>query len=191
MKKTLITIEEIRELRPTSKNIPQDRILPFILEAQQHDLKPVLGDALYLDFTKKFDQSGDPMYSKYRDLLYGCEYSYGGATLEFPGVVPFLVYATLTRYYPNAPVNLTAFGVTVKKAEESDQVDPKVIAAVVAELNSISISYQSDIEKFLATRATDYPLYAYRVGAPVNTMGVRFFDPDNGYTGNGRTNYSL
>jgi hypothetical protein len=190
--KQLITIEQIRQFRPASKSIPADRITPYIYEAQQHDLKPLLGDALYYDFMTRYDQSADPKYSAYQDLLNGVAYQYGNITIEHPGLTAFLVYFTLSHFYVNNQVNVTPFGLTTKKTDESDPVDAKMMANAIAELRAIALSYQADIVKFLTTKGAVYPLYNYQDGSALGNVSVKFFDPDdNRNPGNGRTLTSL
>lgn len=186
--KQLITIDNIMEFRPIAEAIPQGRILPYIAEAQLHDLRPLLGDALYLDFMNRYDNNADSKYTVYQELLNGKDYSYGGQTLNYPGLIPFLVYFTLARFYVNNPINVTRFGITQKKDQDSDPVDPRVLTNAVAELRSIGLAYQADIVKFLTTNGTSYPLYNYQDGSALGQTGVKFFDPDNGRgSSNGRT----
>lgn len=192
--KLLINLANIREWRPIATQIPADRINPYIQEAQQFDLKQLLGDALYADFLAKYDVSGDPQYANYQALLKGGTYTYGAVTLENPGLIPFLVYMTLARFYNNNQVNATRYGLVSKLAEESEAVDWRGIAAAVAELRANARAFADDLTKFLGTMQTSYPLFNRRTdGGPMEGGGVKFFDPDdtNDLTGNGRTTISL
>jgi hypothetical protein len=189
--KQLITIDNIREFRPMAKTIDPARILPYIQEAQQIDLKQLLGDALYLDFYTKYDATGDPSYAAYQLLLKGTTYSYGGRTVEHPGLIGFLVYSALARFMPNNQVNATSFGVVQKNWEGSEAIDANMMRQVVTELRSNALAFKADIEKYLSSNPTIFPLYAPSDGSFNN--GPMFFDPDNDqtYHRSGRTTESL
>lgn len=187
--KLLISIANISEFRPLSKNIPSDRITPYIQEAQQFDLKRLLGDALYLDFLTKFDQSGDPKYTSYQNLLNGVMYTYSQQTLEHPGLIGYLSYSTLVRFFNNNHINATKYGLVQKDNDQSTPLDFRAVAAAVAELRSNALAFQVDIIKYLTTNGTLYPLYAYQDGSALGMTGVKFFDPDDNRSSaaNGRT----
>lgn len=187
--KVIITVQDIGLYRPLAKEIPQDRILPYIIEAQQFDLKKLLGDALFLDFMLKFDQSGDPKYTVYQELLNGKVYSYGGIDIEHPGLIGYISYCTLVRFFNNNQINATKYGLVRKNVDQSTPLDPKEIAVAVAELRSNSLAFQTDILKFLTTNGTSYPLYNYQDGSALNQMGVKFFDLNSEKSSacNGRT----
>ena len=55
---TIITKDNIRETWSNfDKNLKNDQVDPFILKAQQSDLKPFLGDVLYFDFLENITDS--------------------------------------------------------------------------------------------------------------------------------------
>ena len=192
--KLLISIQNIADFRPLSKDIPQDRITPYIMEAQRFDLKKLLGDALYVDFLAKFDASGDPQYNNYQALLNGGSYTYGTLTLENPGLIGYLAYSTLVRFYNNNQINATKYGLVSKNnGDQSQPLDFKAIAVAVAELRSNALAFQADIVKYLSANGTLFPLFNYADGSALGQTGVKFFDPnnDNYGTQNGRTLTSL
>lgn len=176
MKKLIITVDNIKEFRPLPNQLAPARILPYIMEAQQIDLKQLLGDALFLDFMTNYDNVS-ATYDKYRDLLNGKTYSYGGQSIEHPGLVGFLAYSTLVRFTLNNQVNSTSFGVVQKEWEGSTPVSGDVLRQTVAELRSNALALKADIEKYLSANSTAYPLWAPQ-DSPV-TNGAMFFDPDN------------
>lgn len=176
--KLLITIENICEFRPLSKGIPAVRIQPYIQEAQQFDLKRLLGDPLYVDFMTYFDNA-DVAYDKYRDLLNGKNYVVDGNTIEHPGLRGYLSYMTLARFFNNNQINVTKYGLVEKNGEDSTPLDWKAIAAAVAEIRSNGLNLQVDIQKYLRSNPTTYPLYNYQDGSASGQLGVKFFDPDD------------
>lgn len=155
---TLITPAHIKAYRPTA-DIADDRITPYILEAQHNDLRPALNDVLYYDLMTKFTDSGDAMYTKYQELINGKAYTYNSNTVYFSGLAPMVAYHALARFLVNNPVNITRFGVVQKVNPQSEPISIAAIQAVVHELRSAAISYQNELIQFLETNITDYPLY--------------------------------
>lgn len=155
---TLITPSQLRAYRPHAV-IDDDRITPFIIEAQQNDLRPALNDALYYDLMTKFTQAGDDMYSAYQDLIDGKEYTYGSHTVYFSGIKPMLAYFTLARFIVSQQVNITRFGVTQKLTPQSEPTSFAAIQAEANQMKSTAISYQNELIQFLETKASTYPLY--------------------------------
>lgn len=186
--KFIISIDNLREFRPIAKDIPEERILPAIREAQQYELKKLLGDALYVDFLARFDVAADSKYTVYQELLVGKQYTWGTQTIEHPGLIPYLCYHTLAKFYTSNPLNVTKYGVVTKLSDQSEAIDPKVLAAEVSALRACALSDQADIIKFLSNNGTSYPLYVFQDGSSLGQLGVKFFDPDaNRGSRNGRT----
>lgn len=184
--KLLITIENIKEFRPLSASLPAARLQPYIQEAQQLDLKRLLGNALYYDFMTNYDNVS-ATYDKYRDLLNGKAYTYAGNTVEHPGLTGYLSYCTLARFMANNQVNATSFGVVQKDWDGSTPVDAQTIRQVVSELRSNALALEDDIRNFLSANATTYSLWA--PDGPSPNTGAMFFDPDDAQAqaSNGRT----
>ena len=93
-----ITFQNYEDL---SVNIKPERIKVFVKKAQELDLKPFLGHALYYDFIQYFNADGtlqDNTPQPYKDLLNGSEYldRYGHVVL-YEGLLPMLVYFTFAR----------------------------------------------------------------------------------------------
>lgn len=155
---TLITPAQIKSFRPTA-DLDDGRITPFILEAQQNDLRPVLNDALYYDLMTNFTNSAHAMYALYQSLINGTTYTYNAQTLYFSGIKPMLAYYSLARFLINNPVNITRFGVTQKINPQSEPVSIAAIQAVVYELRATATSYQNELIQYLETMQASYPLY--------------------------------
>lgn len=175
--KMLITPDDIRGIRAIAADIPNERLLVHIKETQELELKQLLGDALYHDFITKFDISTDPMYTNYQNLLRGVNYPYSTLTIRHPGLVEYLTYFTLAKFYLEQQINVTKFGITVKKDDKSDSAPQSAINNIVASFRSYAIAKQADIVKYLTTMGSLYPLYYYQRGDQLGQIGVKFFDP--------------
>jgi len=157
MPSLLITIDDIKQFRAVS--LDQKRAEPYILEAMENDLRPVLNDALYRDFTQKVFSGLDPDYAKYQNLLNGTTYTVNGNTLNYPGVKAMLVYYSLSRIVLNNQINVTSYGVVQKTLDQSQPVEAGMLKMMVTELRSIAISYQNRVADFLENNKSTYPLY--------------------------------
>jgi hypothetical protein len=173
--KQLITIEDIIKFRPISKDIPPERINPYIQEAQRIDVGQLLGRALYYDFVSKFDVTGDAMYTAYQELLNGIAYAINGRTYNYEGLSPCLSYFSLARFCENNPINVTKYGLVAKLDDSSTSLDPLIIKQAITGLRSVAIQYQTDVEQFLVDKASTYPLFASAESISTNKTGVKFF----------------
>lgn len=174
MDSLVITVNDIRALRPVAKELDQERVEPFIREAQMHDLRPILGDALYYDFVNKFQSTGDPMYANYQNLLNGSVWTVNGKTKQHYGLKPIVVYYALARFVANNQINITRFGVTSKVNPQSEPVTDLALRNMITELKSVAVSYQSQTIDFLRDNASIYTLFSQDI--LVNNMGLKFFD---------------
>jgi hypothetical protein len=157
-KRVLITLADIKQIRPTAE-LDGARWEPFALEAQDQDLRPILGDGLYYDFMREVFDSGDDMYADYQSLLNGVAYTYNGQTIYFDGVKPMLVYFTLARFVQNNPVHITRFGVVSKVVPQSQNVDGQVLRQVVNELRSCAMTYKNQVDTYLLENQETFDLY--------------------------------
>ena len=175
MDKLLVTVNDIIQYRPMAKEMPQDRTEVYIQEAQRHDLMPILGSALYYDFITKYDQSGDPMYAAYQDLLNGSVWTYNGFSKQHYGLKPIVAYFAFARIVSNQRLNVTRYGVTTKVNPNSEPAPDLSVNNLIAELKSVAVSYQNQTLEFLRENETTYPLYSQAIERPVTNMGIKFF----------------
>ncbi len=158
IKNRLITLEDLKEIRPLAE-LDGARWEQYCQEAQDQELRPILGDGLFYDLMTKFSNTGDAMYSAYRNLINGTSYTLDGQTIYFDGLKPMLGYFTLARFIQNNPVNITRFGVVTKVVAQSQNVDAQVLRQVVNELRSNAVTYVNQVTTFLEQNQTTYPLY--------------------------------
>ena len=137
----------------------------FIKKAQDLDLKPFLGHALYYDFIQNFNSDGTLQTTapqQYKDLLNGSEYldQYGHIVL-YEGLLPTLVYFTFARFIEADAVHYTATGPVVKHHDNGDPVAPKDIVKLVQQQRSVANAHANEVEKFLWDNKEEFPLWRY------------------------------
>ncbi len=131
-----------------------DRFMqPHILNAQLYDLRPVLGDALYVDMVKNRNDAN------YLRLLDGDEYTYNNVTYFFQGIKKALVHYSYARYALRSGATDTATGLVVKTTEFSQPLDEKAVARESEYHRNLAVAALNDCVDFIVRNKSDYPLY--------------------------------
>ncbi|WDF79654.1 hypothetical protein PQ469_06495 [Mucilaginibacter sp. KACC 22773] len=161
----LINQTTFQQYEDITVNIKPERLKVFVKKAQELDLKPFLGHALYYDFLSHFNEDGtlqDDTPQPYKDLLNGTEYldDYGHIVL-YEGLAPTMVYFTFARFIENDAVHYTATGPVIKRHENGDALTSPEVVKLVQQQRSIANAYANDIEKFLWDNKADFPLWRY------------------------------
>ncbi len=147
-----ITITDIVEFKPLSLNINVAKFLdPYIIEAQEFDIKPILGTPLFLAI--------DEAIEDFDNLFLPYTYEYSGHTYNHNGIKSALIYYTYARYLANANQHSTPSGMMQKLNEFSTNIDEKTISRLVKQAQSGAIAYQNQFIEFLCRFSQDYPLY--------------------------------
>lgn len=150
----LITLQDIADLKPMSMNIDVVKQLdPYILEAQEFDIREVLGDPLYFEILADAPTFLTPKIGK---LFNGCNYVYNGQNYKHEGVKASLIYFTYARYLQNSNAHATPFGLRTKTHNYSDPIDEKTVSRMVKQAQSGAISYQNRYLEFMNRFPDDY-----------------------------------
>jgi len=154
----LITLANIQAIKSISLNVNESKQLtPYILEAQNFDLRELLGDAFYLDLVADFVAS--PSLSNYDLLFNGGTYTYGGETYHLDGLKLYLIYSTYARHLANSNVISTATGLVHKTNQYSEKVEEKTISRLVSQARSGATFCENNIKDYLCRFASTYPIY--------------------------------
>jgi hypothetical protein len=161
----LINQTTFQRYEDISVNIKPERLNVFIKKAQDLDLKPFLGHALYYDFIQHFNDDGtikDDASQQYKDLFNGSEYlDKRGHIVLYEGMAPTLVYFTFARFIEADAVHYTSSGPVIKHHDNADAVAPKDIIKLVQQQRSVANAHANEIEKFLFDHRADFPLWQY------------------------------
>lgn len=155
---TLININDIKEYKSISSNINTIKELdPYILDAQDFDLRKFMGESFYLDFIDDFNAS--PSLDKYSDLWNGQEYEYGGFRYKHEGLKAILIHHSYARYLSNANVTSTPYGIVAKTNQYSEKADEKTMARLIQQARSSATVFEERVEKYLNWHSSDFPLW--------------------------------
>ncbi len=172
----LITISDFTQYKAISSNLNAIKKLDsFILEAQQFDLKHLLGSAFYLDIEKEFSSS--PPFPTYSDLFNGSEFTCGNKAYKHEGLKAVLCYLSYARYVLNSNIEATAFGTVHKKTEESEHVDEKTIKRLHDQSYAGAMMYWEDVKKYLNDQ--DFELWNKCNVKKVNTFRIAGISSDS------------
>ncbi|MDN3582774.1 hypothetical protein [Mucilaginibacter flavus] len=194
----LINQNTFQPFEDIAVNIKPERLKVFIKKAQELDLKPFLGHALYYDLLTHFNEDGtlkDDAPQPYKDLVNGTEYldNYGHIVL-YEGLAPTMVYFTFARFIENDAVHYTATGPVIKRHDNGDALTSPEVVKLVQQQRSIANAYANDIEKFLWDNKSDFPLWRYNAKNKSSRQSgprIRGVDKtDYNYPGN-YNNYNL
>jgi len=174
----LITLSDIQQLKPISSNINSEKkVVPFIIEAQQFDLKEMLGSSFYLAISN--DVLADDSLTTYADLWNGSEWTFQTKTYKHEGLKSVLAYLSYYRYVMNAGQEETAFGIVAKREDNSTTVSEKTIQRKTDEAKSQAYSLFDDVRKFLDDNYTDYPLWGYDCDQVSKRSSVTAIEPND------------
>jgi len=153
----LITLADIKTFKALSINTAGLKIDSQINEAQEFDLRPLLGDEFYMDLLEDF--SASPSLETYSDLFNGVTYTYENETYQHDGIKAMLCYYAYARYLNTSNTNSTAFGMVQKLTDDSEPISEKTVSRLVSQaLNGAKI-YENRVLDYLRRKSAEYPLY--------------------------------
>lgn len=158
----LITLEDLKDIRPSLAVSDTTDVDSIILEAQELDLMPLLGIELY------YLLRDDP--DAYSDFINGVDYSYGTSTIHWAGVKKMLGYYALARIYSVKNYQDTDSGLMKKTNEFSENVSESTIQRIAGSMTSIAEHYQQQMFMYLSENSTN-TLFRLWNGRERNTGG--------------------
>ena len=154
----LITRADFNGRVELSGNMHDAKINSRILEAEDFDLRELMGDAFYYSFLAS--QASAP----YTKLLAGGDYVIKDITYTFYGLKPVLVYFAASRIIKQLDMHFTPNGMMQKRNEFSDHIESKDLSYNSNQLKNQALAYWNMCEKYLEANRTDYPLWRPECG---------------------------
>lgn len=143
----LIDRTEIAKHREISKNVREDKIGPYIEDAQRLDLKPLIGEKLYNSIVKT------PL--DHTLLLDGGEYSINGETYDHPGLKKVLSIFAYARYVMFGSFNDTPFGLVEKRLNESAPVGDAHKRTLYTQNQNTARAYFEEVALYMTRKKYD------------------------------------
>lgn len=142
----LITPEDVHALaRNSSAQLDPRDVSTYIEEAEQLDIKPTIGTALYL---RLLDDTGDKEAN--RKLLYGGTYqTCCGEVSMFSGIRKALAYYVYGRIVKNGGRTATRFGYVEKQGDFSSRVEYKERLDAANDATLVADSYMKETLNYI------------------------------------------
>lgn len=153
MQTHLITTDEVSKLtRGMSVYVSGDKIEAYVREAENMDVRPALGDALFLDI-KAFPD-------KYELLLSGGEYEAkcGGKRI-LVGLKSALAYYSYARIVKNIDGNVTRFGYVNKDNEYSSRPEFREKLQAYNDAFDVASRYMKECVDYLNENKDKFPFF--------------------------------
>jgi hypothetical protein len=170
----IITKADIQSYWNVPNTVLDDRVNIAILEAQQSDLKRVLGDPFYYAFIE--DYNGTTFATpNYQTLFDGSNYVYQGDTIYFSGVEQLLSTYSYIQLAKNNKIHVVRAGVVVKSVEQSETAENFELRSVLRKAYDQSGRLEAEITQYLYEKRSLYPLYLKKVSKDQRKTGFNFY----------------
>ena len=143
----IITIADVKEFT----EVDIDNFLLLLSDAQEIDLKQLLGHQLYIDICENPDD--------YTNVLDPYTWTYNAKKYSHRGLKCVLANFVATRQHQSSASVSTPFGEMLPNSEFSTRAPEKEIARKAALTQSKALSYWEDVKLFLIHNSTTYPLF--------------------------------
>ena len=172
----LIDANDIRPYAQVSILIEQeDQLQPYILAAQNNDIKPILGNVFWTDLVQ------NRTAKKYLTLLDGGTYTKDGETLSYSVLKAAIAEYTYARYVMGKNVQDTPFGMVTKESDYTQSASAKQLAEVAAAHRSAGQNYLMEVMDFLNDNTDTYDKYKQTCGSNPVAKGVIRLTPITKY----------
>jgi hypothetical protein len=158
--KHLTTTDKIRSAgRPIGNHVDNSRIDVYINEAEQMNIKPQIGDDLYIKLVDYVD-SQKASVPEYNILLEGGRYiSKCGENKFFQGLIESLNYYVWARIVKNNNYTVTRFGVTEKQDSYSKNAEIKARQNLERDALNIADNYMAECIDYMKDNCDKFPKF--------------------------------
>lgn len=141
----LIEVSEIKSLgRPIGKHVSEDKLLAFITETEQMNIKPAIGEQLFKDLLEQ-----DCANEEYKILLKGGSYEDEcGNLASLMGLKVAISYFVYARNVMTGDFESTRYGMVVKDGDYSTRISAKERSDVYNNTLEVANYYLSECVKY-------------------------------------------
>jgi len=141
-------------IRDITENMGSEEFDPYILEAEEVDIKQILGNALFTDLVNNPEATTPP----YATLLAGGSYTDGDYTYEFKGLRHALQYYAWSRYIENPYIH-TVSGLTNHDDAFGTKPTQDELKKLSDNVRSLAFAFMTDVTEYLTRKSADFPLW--------------------------------
>lgn len=139
----IITVNDIRAVRPMAQNLDDNRVEMYIREAEILDVVPAITAEVY-----EVLDAGENLTAEEQMMLNGGYYDAGCGKRMFEGIKVATAYLAYARFLRNNQVNVTPYGVVAKIGEESSSTEYGLVASRAAEAENIGRALLADAMRY-------------------------------------------
>lgn len=147
----LIDKTEIAKHREVARNVRDDKINPYISDAQLLDLRPLLGQKLYMAIVK------DPEAARFNELMDPYDFEINEVEYNHQGLKKVLSIFSYARYVIHGSFTDTAFGFVQKSNQDSSPVSESSKRNIYQQDRQTATTYFQDIALYLNNNTDIYP----------------------------------
>ena len=174
----LIQKSDFTDYRDISANVGDERIVPFVLEAQTIELQNFLGPELYLELITDWDDINKVFQTqKFIDLWEGVDVT---GKYRFYGLKPALIYFCYARFLKNQNVVVTRYGVRNLVRDESEINSDESTRTKQGAAEQMAIQFQDRAAVYIEDNIDDFKSWP-RYGKNENQKGVYHLVNRNNY----------
>lgn len=167
----LINVQDIQAFKGITSNLKLQKDLdPHILEAQEFDLRPFVGESFYLEIVAQFPTLPSP----FDDLWNGVKYTYQGDEYQHEGLRAVLVYHSYARYVSEGNIHSTPAGFVKKTNNFSESVGEKTISRLISQARAGATAHESRVLDYLIRNKTLFPDFKCPGTKNKHKAGVKF-----------------
>lgn len=136
-----------------SRGLSLDRIEPYILQAIEHDLKPLMCHDFYYDILNNWQEDD------YQLLIHGDSYVEDGITKTMNGLKAVIAYFAHARYTLYGNVQDTPFGKVLKDNDYSTPASERSLNQIAADSMKCANDHYLEVVRYLDTKKETFTIY--------------------------------
>lgn len=163
----LIDKTEIALHRTISKSVKDDKINPYIVDAELLDLSKMLGELLFNDVVK------NPASTNNAKLMNATEYTYDGNVYNHVGLKKILAILSYARYIMFGSPTDTPFGYVDKNYNDGVPVSNASKRDIYTKERQTANEYFQNVKAYLDRNSDDFPLWNASCGTRNGFNNIR------------------
>ena len=146
-------------LATKNQGVKPDSVTAYTEQAEALNVKPALGDDLYIDLVNYVDSNRTPVNPLLDRLLDGGEYAKpNGKKRSFAGLLIAIAYLSKARYSVGLRYSVTDYGTKLKESAESATPEPGEIQRDAARHESTGLTYLNECVAYASCMLTGYSI---------------------------------
>ena len=157
--KTILNPNLSLTLTTKNQGVKADSVRPYIEEVEATEVKPLLGDDLYIDVVNYVDSDRTPANTLIDKLLDGGEYTtQSGRKKTFAGLLIAISYLAKSRYAVGLRYSVTDYGAKLKESGESSNPDIGEVQREASRHSSVGLTYLNECVAYASDSLTGYSI---------------------------------